>query len=75
MPGGVPHTNIVHNIPRLPNSSAHSHRQHSTTRATTQEFLVFIHHPEPQLNRCYSEPQLKEYHTAYTIIANHKQIG
>jgi len=28
---------------------AHSHRQHSPTRATTQEFLVFIRHPEPQL--------------------------
>ena len=39
-----------------------SHRQHSPTRATTQGFLVFIHHPEPQLKRCYSEPQLKEYH-------------
>ncbi|QCE15172.1 hypothetical protein DEO72_LG11g2181 [Vigna unguiculata] len=24
--------------------------------------LVFIRHPEPQLKRCYSEPQLKEYH-------------
>jgi len=23
---------------------------------------VFIRHPEPQLKRCYSEPQLKEYH-------------
>ncbi|QCD78830.1 polygalacturonase [Vigna unguiculata] len=50
---------------------AHSHRQHSPTRATTQEFLMFIRHPEqqlkrcysePQLKRCYSEPQLKEYH-------------
>jgi len=41
---------------------AHSHRQHSPTRATTQEFLVFIRHPEPQLKRCHSEPQLKECH-------------
>jgi len=41
---------------------AHSHLQHSSTRATTQGFLVFIRHPEPQLKRCYSEPQLKEYH-------------
>jgi len=39
---------------------AHSHRQQSPTQATTQEFLVFIHHPEPQLMRCHSEPQLKE---------------
>jgi len=38
---------------------AHSH---SPTRATTQELLVFIRLPEPQLKRCYSEPQLKEYH-------------
>jgi len=41
---------------------AHSHRQHSPTRATTQEFLVFIYHPEPQLKGCYFEPQLREYH-------------
>ena len=41
---------------------AHSHRQHSPTRATTHGFLVFIRHPEPQLKRCYSEPQLEEYH-------------
>jgi len=41
---------------------AHSHRQYSPTWATTQEFLVFIHHPEPQLKRCHSEPQLKECH-------------
>jgi len=41
---------------------AHSHRQHSPTQATTQEFLMFIRHPEPQLKRCYSKPQLKEYH-------------
>ncbi|QCE00096.1 hypothetical protein DEO72_LG7g1382 [Vigna unguiculata] len=25
-------------------------------------FLVFVRHPEPQLKRCYSEQQLKEYH-------------
>ena len=30
--------------------------------SSTQGFLVFICHPEPQLKRCYSEPQLKEYH-------------
>jgi len=41
---------------------AHSHRQHSPTRATTQEFLVFICHPEPQLKKYHSEPQLKECH-------------
>ena len=41
---------------------AHSHRQHSPTWATTQDFLVFIRHPEPQLKRCHSEPQLKECH-------------
>jgi len=41
---------------------AHSHWQHLPTRATTQEFLVFIRHPEPQLKRCHSEPQLKECH-------------
>jgi len=29
---------------------------------TTQEFLVFICHSEPQLNRCHSEPQLKGCH-------------
>ena len=40
----------------------HSHRQHLPTRATTQEFLLFIHHPESQLKRCHSEPQLKECH-------------
>jgi len=80
MLGGVPNTNYIRNVPRLPNSSvnywgeqsnwthsytplrAHSHRQHSPTWATTQEFLVFIRHPEPKLKRCYSEPQLKEYH-------------
>ena len=44
-----PYTNIVRIV-------------HSPTRATTQGFLVFIRHPEPQLKRCYSEPQLKEYH-------------
>ncbi|QCE14576.1 hypothetical protein DEO72_LG11g1579 [Vigna unguiculata] len=47
--------------PYLP-QPARSHRQHSPTRATTQGFLVFIRHPEPQLKRCYYEPQLKEYH-------------
>jgi len=85
MPGGVPNTNKVHNVPRLPNSSAiywggqsiwthpyepqltHSHRQHSPTRATTQEFLVFIHHLEPQLKRCHSYPQLKEYPTSWPL--------
>ena len=41
---------------------AYSHRQHSPTRATTQEFLVFIRHPKPQLKRCHSGPQLKECH-------------
>jgi len=79
MPGGVPNTNNIRNVPRLPNSSAlywggqsnwthlctpqrvHSHQQHWLTRATTQEFLVFICHPEPQLKRCHSEPQLKGY--------------
>ena len=78
-----PNTNIVRNVPRLPNSlvnywggqsiwtrsywpqPAHSHRQHSLTRATTQEFLVFIRHPEPQLKRCYSEPQLKEHQQSH----------
>ncbi|QCE04171.1 hypothetical protein DEO72_LG8g2204 [Vigna unguiculata] len=40
----------------------HSYRPHSPTRATTQGVLVFIRHPEPQLTRCYSEPQLQEYH-------------
>jgi len=39
---------------------AHSHRQHSPTRATTQEFLMFIRHPEPQLKRCHSDSQLNE---------------
>ena len=79
-PGRVSNTNIVRNVPRLPNSSAnywggqsiwthpywpqpaHSHRQYSPTRATTQEFLVFLRQPEPQLKRCDSVPQLKEYH-------------
>jgi len=78
--GGVPNTNIVRNVPRLPNSSAryrggqsirthpyklqltHSHRQHSPTQATTQGFLLFICHPEPQLKRCHFEPQRKECH-------------
>ncbi|QCD89853.1 hypothetical protein DEO72_LG4g803 [Vigna unguiculata] len=41
---------------------AHSHWKHSPTRATTQKFLVFIRHPEPQLKRCHSESQLKECH-------------
>jgi len=41
---------------------AHSHQQHSPTRGITQEFLVFIRHPEPQLKGCHSEPQLKECH-------------
>jgi len=41
---------------------AHSHRQHLSTRAATQEFLVFIRHPEPQLKRCHFEPQLKKCH-------------
>jgi len=41
---------------------AHSHRQHSPTRATNQKFLVFIRHPELQLKGCHSEPQLKECH-------------
>jgi len=41
---------------------AHSHRQDLPTRATTQEFLVFIRHPEPQLEGCHSESQLKECH-------------
>jgi len=27
--------------------NSYSHRQPSATRATTQEFLVFIRHPEP----------------------------
>jgi len=45
---------------------AHSHRQHSPARATTQEFLVFICHAEPQLKEChmlnpYPKPQLKGY--------------
>ncbi|QCD96460.1 hypothetical protein DEO72_LG6g1163 [Vigna unguiculata] len=40
----------------------HSHQQHSPTRATTQQFLVFIRHSEPQLEGCDSEPQLKECH-------------
>jgi len=75
-----PNTNIVCNVPRLPNSStnhwggqsiwthpywpqpAHSHRQHSPTRATTQEFLVFIRYPEPQLKGSHSEPQPIECH-------------
>ena len=39
-----------------------SHRQHSPTRATTQEFFVFIRHPEPQLKICHFESQLKECH-------------
>jgi len=42
--------------------NSHSHRQHSPTRATTQEFLVFILHPEPPLKICHSQPQLKECH-------------
>jgi len=79
-PGRVPNTNIVRNVPKLPNSLAkywggqsiwthsyepqiaYSHRQHSPIWATTQGFLVFICHPEPQLKRCYSELQPKEYH-------------
>jgi len=80
MTGGVPNTNIVHNVARLLNSSAtywggesfwthpyepqltHSHRQHSPIRATTQGFLVFIHHVDSQLKRYHSDPQLKECH-------------
>ena len=41
---------------------AHSHRQHSQTRATTQEFLVFFCYLEPQLKGHHSEPQLRECH-------------
>jgi len=41
---------------------AHSHRQHSPIRAITQGFLMLIRHPEPQLKRCHSELQLKEFH-------------
>ncbi|QCD83563.1 hypothetical protein DEO72_LG2g3909 [Vigna unguiculata] len=37
-------------------------RQHLPTRVKTQEFLVFIRHPKPQLMRCHSEPHLKECH-------------
>ena len=80
MPGGVPNTDIVRNVPRLPNSLAkywggqsiwthpyepqlaHSHQQHSPTQATTQDFLVFIRHPEPQLKWRHSKPQVKEFH-------------
>jgi len=40
----------------------HSHRQHSPTRATIQEFLVFIRYPEPQLKGRHFEPQLRECH-------------
>jgi len=42
--------------------NAHSHRQHSPTRATIQELSVFIRHPEPLLwpwtqdIRCSHEP-------------------
>ncbi|QCD96326.1 hypothetical protein DEO72_LG6g1028 [Vigna unguiculata] len=41
---------------------AHSHQQHSPTRATTQEFLMFICHPKSQLKRSHFEPQLEECH-------------
>jgi len=40
----------------------HSHRQPSPTRATTQEFLVFIRNPESQLKGCHSGPQPIECH-------------
>jgi len=43
-------------------NAQNSHWQHSPTRATTQEFFMFVRHPEPQLKRCHSEPQLKECH-------------
>jgi len=32
---------------------------------------MFICHPEPQLKRCYSEPQLKEYHVLKFPISSH----
>jgi len=41
---------------------AHSHRQHSPTRATTQRFLVFIRYPEPQLKGSHFGPQPIECH-------------
>ena len=41
---------------------AHLHRQHSPIQDTTQGFLIFIHHPEPQVKRCHSQPQHKECH-------------
>ena len=45
---------------------AHSHWQHSPTQATTQEFLVFIRHPELQL---------KEYHVLNPLSwANTQEI-
>jgi len=90
MLGGVPNTNIVRNVPRLPKSSAkywggqsiwthpyepqfaQSHWQHSPTWATTQEFLVFIRHPKPQLKRCHSEPQLKEHFSKPTFKVSPK---
>ena len=63
MLGGVPNTNIVRNVPRLPNSSTNSrggqssgpirtsHNSHTHTGNTRQS--------KPQLKRCHSEPQLK----------------
>jgi len=36
-----------------------------------QELLVFIHHPEPQLEGCHSKPQLKNA-TCLTPIPSHK---
>ena len=65
-PGGVPNTNIVRNVLRLPNSSANywggqsskpirtSHNLHTHTDNTRQS--------EPQLKRCHFKPQLKECH-------------
>jgi len=41
---------------------AHSHQQHSPTRATTQRFLVFIRYAEPQLKGSHSRPQPIECH-------------
>jgi len=86
-PSGVPNTNIVRNVQRLPNSStnieeahlldpsyepqlAHSHQQHSSIRATTQGFLVFIRHLEAQIKRCHSKPQLKECYV-FPSISSH----
>jgi len=78
MPGGVPNTNIFHNVPRLPNSSATywggqsiwtiytSHNSHTHTRNTRK--------PKPQLKSSSCSSAIPS-HNSRDVILSHNSMN